>query len=223
MATTAPEMRRSTYGVGAGSAAEILGGIGAIVLSIVGLTNLASTMMMSIVTILLGMTLLFEGAGVAASYSRLVGKTRLTSLEAEGEASGGMTTEMLAGIAGIVLGILALLGNYPAILVPSAIIVFGAAMIFNTGAISELSEMQVEAARGGEETVETSRRIARAAMAPVIGSENMIGLAAVVLGILAVVGVVPVTLSLVALLSLGSAELLIGSTLGGRLLSLLTR
>lgn len=223
MATTAPGMRRSTYGVGAGSTAEILGGIGAIVLSIVGLASIASTMMMSIVTILLGMTLLFEGAGVAADYSRLLTKTRPMSAEAEGEASGGMTTEMLAGIAGIVLGILALLGNYPTVLVPSAIIVFGAAMIFNTGAVSELSEMRAEALAGGEETAETSRRVARAAMSPVIGSENMIGLAAVVLGILAVVGVVPVTLSLVALLALGSAELLIGSTLGGRLLSLLTR
>jgi hypothetical protein len=223
MATTAPEVRKSVYGIGTGSTAEILGGVGAIVLSIVGLASIASTLMMSIVTILLGMTLLFEGAGIAADYSRLLAKGRSFSVGAEGEASGGMTTEMLAGLAGIVLGILALLGTNPTVLVPSAIIVFGAAMIFNTSALSELSEMQLDSARRGEETTEISRRAARAAVAPVVGSETMIGLSAVVLGILAVVGVLPVTLSLVALLALGSAELLIGSTLGGRLLSLLIR
>jgi hypothetical protein len=219
MATIATETRGPVAGISTGSMAEILGGVAAIVLSIVGLAQTASIFMMSVVTILLGVTMLFEGAGIAADYTRTLAKAR-PGVMPTGEAGGGMTTEILAGIAGIALGILALLGLFPTTLVPAAIIVFGAAMIFNTSAISELNELKAEVETAGEG--EVSRRAARGPISAAISSDTMIGVAAVVLGILAVVNVAPVTLSLVALLSLGAAELLIGTAVGGRLLALLT-
>ncbi len=219
MAITAPHVRGPIAGISTGSTAEILGGVGAIVLSIVGLAQVSSYLMMSIVTILLGVTLLFEGAGIAADYSRVA--TKATRAELRGaEAGGGMTTEILGGIAGIVLGILALLGLSPVVLVPAAIIVFGAAMIFNTSAITELNELKAEVT---ESEGDMPRPGMRGPVASAAGSDMMIGVAAVVLGILAVVGIAPVTLSLVALLSLGAAELLIGTTVGGQLLALLSR
>lgn len=120
-------------------------------------------------------------------------------------AAGGSIAEVLAGAAGIVLGILGLAGVYPAYLLPIGIIVLGAALLFE-----------------GASIVNRYRRVIR--LASVTGSdanggmriEMLGGIAAIVLGILALIQIAPLVLSSVAAIVFGGA-ILLGSSAMGRL------
>ena len=72
--------------------------------------------------------------------------------EATAEASaalsgGGLAGLFLVGVAGIVLGILALLGVYPLVLTSAATIAFGGALIVSASAVWQLLTMRSVAAR----------------------------------------------------------------------------
>ncbi len=55
------------------------------------------------------------------------------------------------------------------------------------------------------------------------GTQMLIGIATIVLGILALIGIDPVTLSLVGLLATGASILFSGSAVSSRMLSVLRR
>src|SRR5207248_1763230 len=142
--------------------------------------------------------LLLKGWGLASRYSKLrseMGGGFLTATEL----GGGITAEFLAGAAGVALGILAILGVVPMVLLPAAIIVFGAALLLSSGARACLNSLAV--ARPGMH--EIARHVAREAVFAAAGAQALIGLSGVILGILALVGFSPLILTLVALLSLG--------------------
>ena len=213
-----PEDRHIAESVGSGSAAEVIGGIAAIVLTILGLANVAPGLMQTIATITIGAALVFEGGSIAAKYSQIVSKTSENTLQTV-ELGGGMTVEMVAGIVGIVLGILGLLGLDPMVLSAAALIVFGAALALSSGSVSRLNDLKIEAS-GAQER---AQRVAHEVVTAAAGTQILIGLGAGVLGILALVGVVPTVLVLVGLLSVGTSLLLSGGALGGRLISSLYR
>ena len=170
--------------------------------------------MAAIAAILVGIALLFEGGAVGSRFSSLASETsggRLGTLEL----GGGMTAEFLGGVAGIVLGILSLMGVYSMVLIPVAAIVFGGALLLGSGVTSRLNDLQIERACDREET----RHVARAAVRSATGIQVLIGLGSVVLGILAVIGIVPMILGLVALLGVGFSNMLSGSAVSGRMLS----
>jgi hypothetical protein len=216
MAITSPTDQRHIFeSVGSGSTAEIIGGIAAIVLTILGLANVAPGFMLPIATIAVGAAMLFEGGSVAAEYSKVVSEASEGTFQTT-EIGGGMTADMLAGIAGIVLGILALLGLDAAVLSASAVIVFGTALSLSSGMTSRLNDLKVESS-GAQAT---AQRVAHEAVSAAAGTQVMVGLAAIVLGILSLVGIAPMILTLVALLAVGASVLLSGSALGGRLLTI---
>ena len=101
------------------------------------------------------------------------------------------------------LGILALLGVSAPTLLSIAVIVFGGSFLLGIGGYTT--------GAGGTEVSATS------------GGQIMAGLAALVLGILAVVGVSQLTLVLVALLCLGAFALFTGSSMGARSASAVSR
>ena len=72
-----------------------------------------------------GVALLFEGGMVASRYWRLPEEV-VAGRWASMELTGGMIAEFLAGVAGVVLGILALLGFASLLLTTIAGLVFGA-------------------------------------------------------------------------------------------------
>jgi hypothetical protein len=150
-----------------------------------------------------------------------------------------MTVEFLAGGAVVVLGILALIGISQPILVPALIIVTGTALILTTGTMHHLDEVKMEASgtSGG------AQRIVRGAASGTAGAQLLAGLAAIVLGILALVsspagaaggraagnaaanagaagGSTWIILTLVALLVLGTALAINRAALTGRLVRL---
>ncbi len=208
------EHRIETFLLG-GSSSETIAGVAAIVLSIIGLAGIAAHYMVTISAIALGAGLLFEGGFIAAEYSRLVSQVAPTGAAAKATLGGGLSAEALAGVAAVVLGILALLNIVPEILVSISSIVLGAGVMMGSGVLSSLNALKIETS--GEHAV--TKRVAHDAMTAAAGAQVLVGLSAIVLGILALIGIVPQTLNLVAMLALGSAVVLSGGAVVARTLS----
>lgn len=206
------QRRRRTAKVIAGaSTTEAIVGAGAAVLAIVGLAGVWPTYMAAIAAIAVGAALLSEGAGAAAQYSELM--TRSNGSHYEKAVTGtGMSTQMFGGLAGVTLGVLALLGIAPMTLLSVSVIVFGASVLLGTAAPMEVESMV-------ERRYETEPHpIAQQAVQAAEGGRVLVGIASAVLGILVLTGVGdPMILILSALLTIGAAEFLGGSTLGARL------
>lgn len=184
-----------------GSVLEMVGGIGAVVLAILGLLRISPMNMASIATILAGVALLFEGAAVASRF-RQTAQVSGTAKGDRARVGGGTSMEVIGGIAGIALGVLALFGVAPLLLIPIANIVFGGALIFGSVGTSRLHGARDTAARAGRATS---------------GIQLVVGLAAVALGILALLDFTPLLLSLISLLAVGATVLLSGSALSTRI------
>ncbi len=208
------EERRTMEFVAGGSLAEGIAGTGAIALSIIGLAGLMSQMMAAVAAILIGVAMLFEGGAVGARFSRLVSETGGGRAGVMG-IGGGMTAEFLGGGAGVVLGILALLGILPMMLVSVAAIVFGGALLLGIGVSSRLNDLQIEKTCDKMET----RHVAREAVRSAAGVQVLIGLGSLTLGILSVIGLAPMILTLVAFLGVGFSNLMSGTAISGRMLS----
>lgn len=166
---------------------EAIGAIAVIALSIVGLAGALSITMAAIGTIVVGAAILIEGGTFASSYARFASQTGEASRAQDW--SGLLTAEFLGGVAGVVLGILALLGSFPTTLLAVAALVYGATFLISSFA-----------------SVDS-------------GSRTMVGLGSFVLGLLAVNGISPLTMVLVALLCLGAVALFSGATTGARMMA----
>lgn len=81
-----------------------------------------STDLAAIAVIGVGVILLFQGANVVLRYSELLYEAGASSKVHPSEVSRGITAEFLAGVTGIVLGILALLRIVPMTLMSVAVI-----------------------------------------------------------------------------------------------------
>ncbi len=120
-----------------------------------------------------------------------------------------MTGRLPGGIAGIVLGILSLLAVVPRILFPIAAILVGLTVTLGTWAIVHLNDLYTAKACEKEMT----GAVARAGVRMIETLEASIGCGSIALGVLAfnMLGVSPVTLTLVAVLALGWCSLLNGT------------
>jgi hypothetical protein len=169
-----------------GSILGAIAGATVVVLSIIGLAGVGVGHLLPIAAIVFGTALLFEGA--ASGMQR----------------TGGLSTEFVGGIAGIVLGVLALLGVASGILTSSALIVFGGAVFLGAVAHSQ--------------RVFASDALSREMVLNSIGAHVLAGMSVVILGILSLVGVGPApTLTFVGLLTLGAFQLLAGLASTNRL------
>ncbi len=204
--------QRSLRIVTAGTIVEGLGGIGAVVLAILGLAGIARMTMISIAIIAIGAALVFAGGALASRYNQLVSHVSGERTE-EAEFGGGIGAEFLTGAAGVVLGILVLLNILPMILAPVAIIAFGGGLLLSTGATSGINSL-VEAYPYDKRV-----RIAREAVQGAAAVQSLVGIGAAILGILALLGVEPFTLMLIALLGLGGGILISASAVSGRMIA----
>jgi hypothetical protein len=200
--------------VAGGSLAEGVAGAGAVAVSIIGLAGVVPGYMAGVAAILVGAAFLLFGTSVAARYTQLL-KEETKGQAGTYEIASGMSAEFFAGIAGVILGILALLGVIPGILAGVAAIIFGGASILGMGTTARLNDLEIEK----KWDKETSRHIARTAVKAAEGMQILIGLGIIVLGIIAVIGIFPEMIALVALLSAGFSNLLTGTALSGRVLS----
>jgi len=215
---TVEQERRAIEEVGGGSVVESIGGIGALVLSILGLIGFIPVTMASLATIAAGGALLIGGGTLASQYTRIFSGARPRL--SHSIIGGGMAMESLAGFAAIVLGLLSLLGIHSAVLLAAAVIVLGCALLLASGAIARLTTLPLREPFGTAEQArqaEHEHYIVRDALYAASGSEALIGAGAIVLGILSLSGIAPMALILVALLAVGASILVAGSSVSGRM------
>jgi hypothetical protein len=195
-----------------GGFADALGGIATIVLAIVGLSGVKPEALISISTIVFGAALLIQGGAMLSEFAQI--ETTPESDVATGGGGGGMSALFLVGVAGIVLGVLALLGVNAPVLTSAAVIAFGAGLLISSSAVWNLLTSRSMAMR-----FQTRAPILRIMASEVAAGSAAVqaaaGLAVIVLGILAVSGIYTATLTLIALLVAGASILLTGSTLSG--------
>ena len=197
-----------------GSTTEAIGGAAAIVLGILGLLGILPVSLASVAAIAVGAALIAAGGTIAARYERILGGPELEPAVMRHEIAGGLGMEAVAGAAAIVLGILALLGKDSVTLLAVVAIAIGAGLLMASGSTARLESLiRWEYAR-------TSEPRTRDAIYASAGSEVIVGIGAIVLGILALVGFDPTTLVLVAILSIGASLLLSGSSVAGRFFSM---
>jgi len=199
---------RTTAETSSGLLAEAVGGIATIVLAIIALSGTGAGFLLSIATIVFGAALLIEGTSIATDYSHM--QTSVPGLALQ-IGTGGLSAVFMAGIAGIVLGVLALLGIYAMVLTSVAVIVFGAALILSASSTMNLHALKVRM---------SGDLVAGDMMSGGVAAQALIGVAAVVLGIIAVTGNHTETLALVALLVLGAGILSTGNGMNNAMLSM---
>lgn len=216
---TAPEMReargaapersereeRVTTGMLAGGAStEVLAGAAAVALSIIGLAGGAPVILGAISAIAVGGALILFSGALAARWNQIGHRIRAEREEGV-DVLGGMGTEAMGGAAGVVLGILALVGVAPVPLLSIATICLGGGVLFGGAGQAELDVLSYDA---DPDRDRWTRRAVRASG----GGMALAGAGAVVLGILGIIGVTPaLTLALVATLVLGGGLVLGGS------------
>jgi hypothetical protein len=220
MRPPAPERERAAgetvEWVSGGAPAVAVGGLATAVLAIVGLAHVFPVHLAAVASLVLGGAFLAAGARLTVGFARLLAQTSGMS-EGRMDWGGGASAPFLAGCTGIVLGILALLGVVPEVLMAVSAIVFGAGLVSAGGASARLRSLCLQHCFGEHEV---SRRVAGEMAAATTGAQFLVGLAAVVLGIIALAGIHTPTLALVAFLCLGIASLLGGTAVAGRVAAL---
>jgi hypothetical protein len=197
-----------------GGLVDAIGGIATIVLAIIGLSGVHDMTLAGIATIVFGVALLIQGGTMLTEYTRMSFPTGAMIGEEVGS-GGGLTALFLVGIGGIVLGVLALLGISAQILVSTAVIAFGAGLLLSSNSVWHLYRWKQYSHRiGATQPVSGGEVLASEAAAGSAVIQCLAGLAAGILGILAVTGTAnPTVLLLVGLLVLGATVLLTGSSL----------
>ena len=104
-------------------------GVAVVALSILGLAHVFPEPLAALATIIFGISLFFKGATISLEYSKLMSHLAGSKLD-KFELGGGVSAEMMTGLAGIVLAILALLNLYPVALIAVAMITFGAGFYY---------------------------------------------------------------------------------------------
>jgi hypothetical protein len=127
--------------------------------------------------------------------------------------AGGSMGEGIAGAAAIALSIIGLAGTLSMLLMSIALIAVGVGLVFQGAAIAaKFSDLLYRASRGRLEGIEFGAGMS---------AELLGGAAGVALGILALVGVAPMTLAPIAVIVLGGSVLL-GSNITSRLNTLIS-
>jgi hypothetical protein len=190
-------------------------GIAVIVLAIIALAGVSPEALTSIAAIVIGVGLMVQAFNSAAEHSKMMNANAGTSTHAA-EFGGDVMVDCMCGLTGIVLGILALVGMNAAHLLPPALIVFGGALLVS-GAMAVRPRTLSVSGPGSEAAVVRYQGSPAAG-----GMEILIGLAAVVLGILSLLMTGAWVLVLVGFIAVGAAMLLVSATFSGAVMRLFT-
>src|SRR5215471_7927824 len=101
--------------------------------AIIALSGTKADILLPIATIVFGAGLLIQGGAMLSEFAQ----TEATAEASAALSGGGLAGVFLLGVAGIVLGILALLGVYPLVLTSAATIAFGGALIASASAVAQ--------------------------------------------------------------------------------------
>jgi hypothetical protein len=176
---------------------ETIGGLALIVLAILALDGIDPPLLSAIATVVAGVALMFMGATLSSDLTNALSSSG-RHLESS-ELTSGLSAGVLGGVAGIVLGILAILDVARPTLVAVALIVFGAAVLFDLVAMAQARALKMMARENAEQSSQLALSVATSTnTGPVLA-----GVGLITLGILALTGLSSEILVSVALLGLG--------------------
>jgi hypothetical protein len=202
------QARVTTAAFAGGSALEAIGGLAAVICSIIGFSFLPFHMA-SVATIAVGIALFAQGSAVMARWRDALQRLQGEHFDRQ-ELVGGLSTEVFGGIVGIVLGVLALANVKPLVMLPVAAIVFGGALMLGGAAQPELVYLAPE----------RNPKVARVTYNAILTSGGvmiLVGIASAVLGILGVLSIGPIlTTTLAALMAIGGSLTFAGGALSAR-------
>jgi hypothetical protein len=179
------------------SIVRLVAGLAVVVLTVLGLAEVGPpTFLVAIAAIVFGAGLWLKT--VLATYSAPEGRI--------GGYSSESPTVLLAGVAGMVLGLLALVGAPAIQLVALAVIAFGRSLL-----IGSYADVLAATPTNADPTF---ARIVRDMTTGVAALPTMAGSAAIVLGIFALCGLAPTEVTLIALLELGCFSSLTSGLIG---------
>ncbi|MEN6449423.1 MAG: hypothetical protein ABFC96_02945 [Thermoguttaceae bacterium] len=212
-----PERERevSVAVVSGGSITQAIGGIAAIVLTIIAMTGVAPTYLMAVAAIVAGGALLIESGSVGARFWRLPEEIS-TGRFATTQLASGIAAQFVGGVAAVVLGILALSGVLPWTMIQVSVLALGAALLIGSDLTARMNFLE----NVGEEGHAMRASVGRRAALVAAGVQAILGVAAVVLAILALVNVVPVLLTELGMLAVGVAALISGSAITRRMMTM---
>lgn len=206
-----------------GGVMDAMGGIATAVLAIIGLAGWRPELLAGVATIVFGAALLIQAGTVLSEYSQVLAAGGILETASDAFSGDGLAAMFPVGIAGIVLGILALLGVASYVLTAVSVIAFGAALMLSAQSVRRLYRMQAEARRASVGAYSVREFLAGEMAAGSAGIQFVVGLAAMVLGIVAAVTAATTLdtelLTLAALLIVGATNIISGSTLSGLVLS----
>ncbi len=211
--TTAPR-ETAAYG----GLVDATGGVATVALAICGLANVHPQLMTAIATIVLGVALMIQGGTVLSDYAQVSVPSETSATHFSGS---GVVALFLAGAVGIILGVLGILGVHPTVLSAIAMISFGVGLILSSNSLWIVYAVRRSAATAGV------ARLSREALANDIASgsagiQALAGIAAIVLGLIALAGHEnDLTVNLAALVAVGAAVVLTGSSLSATILGLM--
>jgi len=185
-----------------GPMTEGAAGIAVIVLAILALASISPGVLTPIAAIVIGVGLLIEAANTGIEYSRVSAQGMQGGALQTAQLGADVSVELIAGVVGIVLGVLALIGAATDMhLLPASLIVFGGAMLLAGLSATSISTVSgVDGGPGGMVAVQSE-------LAPARGLQVLAGISAIVLGILAFVLTAGPTLLMVGFLVVGPALL----------------
>lgn len=190
--------------IASGSSFELFAGTLGAVAAVAGIANYFPIYMAAIATIAIGFALLAQGGTLAARWQNAEHIPSTERTEAL-----GIGTEVIGGFAGFALGVMALLGVVPMILLPVAAIVVGAALLFGGPAQPQIADA---APRSGRQ-FRVTRDVVRTSSSVMV----MAGLAGIVLGVLGLaLSGYTLVLALIAMLCVAGALVLAGGALTAR-------
>jgi len=212
------EERRTMQMVAGGSAIESIGGVATAVLAIIGLSTggMTSFYCWTIATIVAGAALIVHGLGMAGRLNDMMSSFSQDNSE-EMELGTGVTVEVLGGIAGVALGVLALIGIQSGTLVSAAVIVFGVCLLLSSGAVSDMNEIRLSRSSVASST----RRMTRKATVGAAAIQALAGIAVAILGIVAICGIRIDLTMMTGLLVTGCALLVSGGAVSAQMFSFL--
>jgi hypothetical protein len=176
---------------------ETAGGLALIALGILALAGMYAGLLTSIAAVVAGVALVFMSVALNREFTEVLATSGREMVSSE--AGGGLGAGAAAGITGIVLGILAILDIARPTLVAVSLIVFGAAVFINFIMSTQTRALRMTASSVPAEPA----KLTMTAAAETELTAVLVGVALVVLGIIALTGARSEVLIACAFLSFG--------------------
>jgi hypothetical protein len=186
-----PPVEKVEQAIAKGTLLEGLAGTGAAVLSILAILGTHSLTLVAVGVIVLGGAILISAGGFAAIAHRFRSWIRFGQIVA-----GGAGFEALIGAAAVAGGILVLVNVAPTTLLPISVIVLGASFLLASGGLQFFMSGPAAGAGASAQAGSSGGAV-----------EILVGLAAAILGILALAGMSTLLFSEIAVLALGTGVL----------------